>query len=152
MKVIFESMKGQTKKITAVVFILLAIAASISFYLYNKGPVNVENANAIKVNANELYNDFISDSTSAQKKYSGKIVSVNATVSSSTTNQQGETLVLLNTGVTAAFINCTMEEKNIKVNAGEPVVIKGICSGIGQGDADLGIAGDVYLSRCYLIK
>jgi hypothetical protein len=145
-------MKGQTKKLIIVVFILLGIAASISFYLYNKGPLNVKNANAIKINANELYNDFITDSARAQNKYSGKIVSVNAIVSSSTINQQGETLILLNTGVAAAFINCTMEEKNIKVNTGEQVTIKGICSGIGQGDADLGIAGDVYLSRCYLVK
>ncbi len=145
-------MKGQTKKITLVVFILLGIAASISFYLYNKGPVNIKNANAIKINANELYNEFITDSARAQKKYSGEILSVDATVSSSTVNQKGETLILLSTNAAAAFINCTLEEKDVKINVDQHVTIKGICSGIGQGDADLGIAGDVYLSRCYLIK
>ncbi|MEO7263343.1 MAG: hypothetical protein ABIW38_00455 [Ferruginibacter sp.] len=145
-------MKGQGKKITIVVFILLGIAASIGFYLYNKGPVNIKNANAIKINANELYNDFITDSASAQKKYTGKVLSVNAKVSSSTVNQNGEQLILLNTALQSAFINCTFEEKDVKIIAGEQVTIKGLCSGIGQGDIDLGIAGDVYLSRCYLLK
>ena len=32
------------------------------------------------------------------------------------------------------------------------VTLKGICTGMGMGDADLGIMGDVYLVRCYLIK
>lgn len=150
MKVTFESMKA--KKVSFIIFILLAMVALIGYYLYNKGPVNVKDANAIKVDAIELYNDFIKDSVIAQQKYSGKILSVAARVSSSTVNQQNETLILLSTDVAAAFINCTMEEKEIKVAPGQQVIIKGICSGIGQGDADLGIAGDVYLSRCYLIK
>lgn len=143
-------MKG--KKILIFVFILLAIAASIGFYLYDKAPVNVKNAKSIKVSATELYHDFITDSARAQKKYSGKIVSVIAKVSSAKMNQQGETVILLTTGTPAAYINCTMEEKSIKVVAEQQVIIKGICSGIGEGDTDLGIAGDVYLGRCYLIK
>ena len=39
-----------------------------------------------------------------------------------------------------------------EVAEAQPIVLKGICNGLGEGDADLGIAGDVYLVRCYVVR
>ena len=36
------------------------------------------------------------------------------------------------------------------INESDIVSIKGICNGIGQYDADLGIMGDLYLTRCFV--
>jgi hypothetical protein len=37
------------------------------------------------------------------------------------------------------------------VKPGDAIVIKGLCSGLGGGDPDLGILGDVYITRATLI-
>ena len=58
---------------------------------------------------------------------------------------------MLKTAADGAFINCTMEGKIENINAGNKIVIKGICTGY-NFDADMGIPGDVILTRCYLIK
>jgi len=60
--------------------------------------------------------------------------------------------ILLKTGTEDASVNCTMEEDAKNITANSQVSIKGICSGIGQGDEELGIRADVYLTRCILIK
>ena len=140
------------KKILLTLVIFIVIAGITGYILYNKGPVNVREAHSIKITAVELYSKFIKDSATAQKIYSGKILSVSSGLSSVSENQQGEKVIMLSTGNEGGYINCTMEDKNINIKPGQQVVVKGECSGIGQGDADLGIAADVYMSRCYLIE
>jgi hypothetical protein len=45
-----------------------------------------------------------------------------------------------------------MEDSTAVIKEDETVKIKGICTGIGMGDATMEILGDVYLSRCYRVK
>lgn len=133
--------------------LLLALSGiAIGYYFYNKGPVDVKDSNAISIQAGALYDTYDKDSLAAQKKYTGKILAVTGEVNEIAVNQQQKKIVQLKTSAGGAFINCTMEEdiENIQVN--DRVNIKGICSGIGAGDADLGIKGDVYLTRCYLLR
>lgn len=146
-------MTRTTKK--TIVFSLLglfAIAAGIGFYLYNKGPVDVKHASGTKVIAAELYATFSKDSITAKKKYINNILEAAGTVVRISKNQQNQDIIFLKTNEAGAFINCTMEGpvENIKEN--DNIVIKGICTGMGMGDTDLGILGDVYLGRCYLVK
>ena len=131
---------------------LVAIAAGIGYYLYNKGPIDVKNATGIKVSATELYDAYSKDSTAAQKKYTDKIIETRGIVTKISQNQQHQAIVMLKTNEGTAFVNCTMEEPAINIKENEAIVIKGICSGIGMGDLELGIKGDVYLTRCYLVK
>ena len=146
-------MTRKTKKTILVATLLVAVlGASFGYYLYNKGPLDVKNSSAIKIAASELYNLFSTDSTASLKKYTGKVLLVKGQVSSLSVNQQKEKIILLKTTADAAAINCTMEEDPGNINVNDEVTIKGICSGIGQGDEDLGIKGDVYLTRCFLIK
>ncbi|MBC7934778.1 MAG: hypothetical protein H7Y86_05380 [Rhizobacter sp.] len=132
------------------IFILTG-AACVGYYFYNKGPVNIKKASAKKVEAAALYNSFAADSTTAQKNYSGKILIVSGTVAQTTHNQQGRSVILLKTAGSSSFINCTLEQEitsGIKEN--QVIQIKGICSGLGQADADLGLEPDLYLERCIL--
>jgi len=126
------------------------LGAGVGYYLYNKGPVNVRSASGIPVNSTELYAAYLADTTSAQKKYSGKILEVSGQIKEITLNQQEEQLILLKTGSEGGYINCTMEEKGENLQTGMQITVKGICSGMGSGDPDLGIMGDVYLTRAVI--
>ena len=140
------------KSILVTLLLVACLAAAIGYYLFNKGPVDVRNSAAIKTTATELYKLFDTDSSEALKKYSGKILQVTGTVAAVSLNQKKEKIILLKTDIGGASINCTMEEDPGETVPDKKVDIKGICSGLGQGDEDLGIKGDVYLTRCFLIK
>ncbi len=131
---------------------IVAICAAFAFYLYNKGPVDIKNAKGIKINAAGLYQAYYKDSLAAVSKYSNKIVETTGVVAQVTQNQQNQSVVLLITNETGAFINCTMEDATAVIKEDATVKIKGICTGIGMGDALMEILGDVYLARCYLVK
>ncbi|MEP7163276.1 MAG: hypothetical protein ABI741_01210 [Ferruginibacter sp.] len=146
-------MNRKAKKGILISLLLAAIlAVAFGYYLFNKGPVDVRNSDAIKANAIELYEQFNADSSGALKKYSGKILEVRGVITSVSLNQMKEKIILLKTNTGGASVNCTMEEDPGEIKTGDDVSIKGICSGMGQGDEDLGIKGDVYLTRCFLIK
>jgi hypothetical protein len=137
------------KRLLLFIVLIIAIVLSAGYYFYNKGPVNIKTAAAQKVEAAAFYNAFISDSSAAQKSYSGKILIVSGSVSQTSLNQEGKPIILLKTAAGSGFINCTLDEKlstNIKEN--QTIQLKGICSGLGEADEELGIQPDLYLERC----
>ena len=131
---------------------LLLAASAFAYYMYNKGPMDIKTASAIKVDAVQLYKAYVTDSTTAQKKYNGKVVEVKGTVAGISANQQNETLVLLASGEEGAHVNCTLEQEGITLAEGQQVVLKGICDGTGQAEPELGIKADLYVTRVYLIQ
>ncbi len=145
-------MNRKLKNILILLILVTLFAAVFGYYLFNKGPVDFRNSNAVKANATKLYELFNTDSTAALNKFSGKILQVSGEVTAISLNQDKQKVILLKTNTGGASVNCTMEEDPGEVNINTMVNIKGICSGIGQGDEDLGIKGDVYLTRCFLIK
>ncbi len=130
----------------------VAIGACFAFYLYNKSPLDVKDAKGIQVNAADLYQTYFKDSLQAVNKYSNKVVETTGKVAQVTLNQQNQAVVLLITNETGAFINCTMEDSTAVIKEDQTVKIKGICTGIMGMDLSMEILGDVYLSRCYLVK
>ena len=148
----YTKMSSKTKKIVTLLIILAAAGAATGYYLWNKPHLNVAGTEGIKTDATALYTAFISDSAAAQKKYVQQVVELSGNISSISANQQNKMIVLIKTTTAGAYINCTLEEQVNNLKEGNLITIKGICSGLGQGDADLGIMGDVYLVRCYLIK
>lgn len=145
-------MAGKTKKVALSLLVLIIIAGIIGYSLWNKPHTDVPGADAIKTDALSLYQSFTTDSANAKKKFLQQIVEVSGTVSSVNTNQQNQQIVLVKTATDGASINCTMEKAVDKIQPGSAIAIKGICEGLGQGDADLGIPGDLYLVRCYPVK
>ena len=142
-------MKRNSKIILSAVAVLLIMVAIAGYYMYNKGPVNVKNSNGIQATPDQLYTSYTTDSIAAHKKFDDKVVKITGVITDISENTQKQQVVLLKTSSSGGFINCTMDTYS-SVKPGEQVTIKGICNGLGQGDPDLGILGDVYLTRAVM--
>ena len=145
-------MAVRKKNIVFFILAIIIIAGAIGFYLFNKGPVNVKNAQAVKVDAAILYQAFLKDSVQGRQTYANKILEVTGMVTKVSKNQQNQVIVMLQTNEGGAYINCTMEDEAVSLAENQQAVLKGICTGMGMSDPDLGILGDVYLVRCYKTK
>ncbi len=117
--------------------------------MYNKGPLNIHSANGIEVSAEDLYATFEKDTSTALKLYNDKVVLVSGVIEKIQNNNEQAQVVLLHTNENGAYINCTMDETK-PLKTGTRIIIKGICGGIGQGDEDLGLKGDVYITRAFI--
>jgi tRNA_anti-like len=144
-------MAGKAKKIGLIVLILALAVAAAGYLLWNKPHTNVESSEGISITAGELYKSFTADTAVAGKKFIDKVVEVSGTVQSTSVNQQQQKIVVLKTDSGGA-INCTMEQKDAAIKEGTVIKLKGVCTGIGEGDAEMGILGDVYLIRCYIAE
>ena len=135
------------KKLRTVALFILAVGISIAaylwFFVWNKPQVNVAKAESIKIDAPVLFKEYSTNEQTANKNYLEKIMEVRGEVTSVTKNAEGLTVVLLKTEDPMFGINCTMEQKDIRVKEGETIVLKGICTGY---------LTDVVLIRCFQIK
>ena len=143
---------SNANKILLLVFLLVAVIALIGIVMWNKPHKNVNDADTVKVAADDLYKAFLKDSAAAKKLYINKAVEVTGEVAQVSANQQYQTVILLKTTTEGAYINCTLEQKEAIANVGTKIVIKGFCNGYNSGDADMGIPGDVILVSCYVAK
>lgn len=151
-------MSRKTKKRVLLAILLVIIgAAATGYYLYNKKHFSVENSTPVAdITAAALHQTFVKDSLLAKNKFIGdeinqKVIQVNGEVADLKKDQRGNTIVLLKTATDGAFINCTLEGKSENINNGSKIAIKGVCTGYNY-DADMGIPGDVILTRCFIIK
>ncbi len=142
-------MASKAKKIGFIITILVLAGVVAGYFLWNKPHKDVSSAKGLQVNAAELYQAFITDSAAANVKYIDKVVEVKGVIKSTSFNQQQQVIVALQTNNSDAAVNCTLEQKDAVIKAGAEIKLKGICTGLGEGDADLGILGDLYLIRCY---
>lgn len=123
--------------------------ALIGFIIWNKPHRNIKDADAIETNAVALYQALSQDSSKMKMIFLNKVVTVSGKVKQVQTNQEGEQVILLETNVDGASVNCTMEEKVDAIKPGETTEIKGMCIGYINGDPEIGLPGDVFLTRCY---
>lgn len=145
-------MKLKAKRVAIIgVSLLMVTAVAVGFYMYNRGPVNIRTSRSIDISSNEVYGKYLTDSSSARKSYDGKVLSVTGKVSAISENQQGQPIVKMETGTEGGYVNCTMDEP-VSLTEGQLATIKGLCSGMGQGEPELGIPGDVYITRAIFIK
>jgi exonuclease VII large subunit len=80
-----------------------------------------------------------------------KVIKVSGEISNVGKDQMNHVVVKLKTATDGAFINCEMEGMADNVTIGSTIALKGICSGY-LFEADLGIPGDVILTRCFIVK
>ena len=143
-------MATSTKKIIRISVVALVLAAvGLGLWMWNKPHKDIKNAHAIDITAEKLYQTFITDSAKAKTAYINQVLQVSGTVSQVSENQQQQQIIFINTGVTGASINCTMESNASSIKPGDQIRIKGVCSGYNSGDADMGLPGDVFLIRGY---
>jgi hypothetical protein len=143
-------MTGTSKR--NIFFILIVIVLAVSLYgylLWNKPHKDIKKATAVNTNAVSLYNTFIADSVKAKLIFLNKVVQVSGIVKEVSLNNEKKQIILLETSVADASINCTIEEDKLNIKTGDTVSLKGMCIGYIGGDAAMGLPGDVYLIRCY---
>ena len=139
-----------TKKLILIsTIVLLGAAALTGYIMWNKPHKDVKDADGLQIASVELYNRYISDSAKARSIYTDNILQVTGEVGKVSANQQNQQIILIETSVSGAYINCTMEENDAAAKEGSTITIKGICSGYIGGDADMGLPGDVFLVRGY---
>ena len=137
--------------INIILFTIMAFStvAFIGFIIWNKPHRNIKDATAVEINAVDLYRTLSHDSTKIKSILLIKVVAVTGEVKQVQKNQEGAQVILLQTNIPDASVNCTMEENSTKIKAGDTIEIKGICIGYISTDEDLGLPGDVFLTRCY---
>lgn len=143
------------KKLIVITILFIVLTGVVfAFYQWNKGAVDIKNADSLKITSLELYTDYTKDTVASKAKYFEKVLQVKGEMYSAAKNLQNQTIVQIKTAEDGAYVNCTFDNINDVVTSkpGDIIEVKGICKGIGDGDKDLGILGDVYLTRCYLIK
>ena len=139
------------KRIITIVGFIILTGAAAGYMIWNEPHRDIKDANGIQKTAVELYKDLTADSADHKAGLLNKIVIVSGKVAQLQTNQKGEQIILMQTNVPGASVNCTMEQKIPgKIYTGDAITVKGICSGYIPGDAEMGLPGDVYLIRCYL--
>jgi hypothetical protein len=143
-------MRKKTRRNIFLFFIaIIVIALIIGYRIWNEPHTNIKSATGLKTTATALYSDLTKDSATMKSKFINKIVIVSGEVKQILKNQTGQQIILLKTNLEGGSVNCTMEENINNVRPGEKIIIKGICSGYIGGDLDMGLPGDVFLTRCY---
>lgn len=142
------------KKMVINVFLLAVMAFStvalIGFIIWNKPHRDIKDAIAVETTAVALYQALSHDSAKMKRLFLNKVVAVSGKIKQVQRNREGAQVILLETGIPGASVNCTMEDKTEPVKPGDSTEIKGICIGYINGDPDIGLPGDVFLTRCYL--
>ncbi|KAA5536216.1 hypothetical protein F0919_00695 [Taibaiella lutea] len=131
------------KKIGIVLLILIAGGVGYGIYLWNKPAPKAENQDALKVEAKSLFTAYAQNDKAADSLYLGKWLEVSGNVQSVDTNQDGQKILILETGDLMQAVMCVMRDKNATSEKGKPVIVKGKCTGM---------VNDVVVNDCILIE
>lgn len=119
------------RKIFIAVLILGTIGVCTGVYLWNKPHSKVEDAKGIAITAADLSKEYNANEKEADARYLNKAIEVSGTISEVDKNQDGGTMLILQTADPAAGVQCAMRDKGVTAAKGQNVVIKGFCSGNG---------------------
>ena len=128
---------------------ILAAAGLIIFiivykYVYNKPHTDYEKAETeFVLEAEQLYNEFVSDFDKASIKYNGKVVQISGNIGS--IERVGELVIAFFIYSEGMFghegVRCSMlhehGEKLMKLEVNSSIVIKGLCTGFTETDVIL---------------
>jgi hypothetical protein len=136
------------KKILLAVLVIALLGGGYAWYLYNKPVADTGDLDAaLTVTADQLFSDFESNETDANKKYLGKIIRVNGTVKDVSIGDGGELNLVMNSGNDMFGVNCGLSKgqetayKDYQV--GDSISIKGECTGLSL---------DVVMTRCVIVN
>ena len=121
----------QKKWIFLTGIVLLFLAASWGFYWYQKPREGVaaESA-AYRITAEQLYQEFAQNETTADKKYTGKVIAVKGAVSEVQATDSA-LMVLLSAGNDISGVNCSFYNNQLPrlPQKGAVITVKGRCTG-----------------------
>lgn len=115
--------------ILAIVLVAGGIGAGVAYNMWNKPHAKVEDEKGITITADELCREYTTDEAAANAKYLGKALEVSGTIAKQEKNQEGALVVTLQGNDADLSVQCTMRDRNEKLEPGRQVVMKGYSSG-----------------------
>lgn len=154
--------KKTVKRIGLLILTGVLIAASVGAYIWFKPHRDVQATSAFAtLKAQDLTNEFTADVETANAKYlasdgNSKVLIVEGRVSSISTNQNGEKVIILKdetakVGVSATFTKETSVNVN-SVKEGDLIKIKGAIAAGNRYDADLDLYEHAILIQSDIVK
>ena len=157
-------MKMKKKKIIKIAAIIIlvggVIGGSIVYYLFNMPHRNISASKTdIVINADNLVEEFLTNTTSANDKYldeegESKILEVSGIISAIDKDFNGDVEIILKSNESKAGVSCTFTPEtnastsNLKV--GQATSIKGVIRSGASFDADLDMYENVIVEKCSL--
>jgi hypothetical protein len=133
--------------------ILITVLLLIGFtalFMYREYTREVKSATAsnpdFRLDTKALVTEFTSDDVYALAKYSGKLMEVSGTVSSTESNSQP---VIVLGSDPQIKIRCVFDKLNDLPANGASIVIRGYCTGFNKDEL---IGSDIMMNRCAIIK
>lgn len=117
------------KKILIAILSIGLIGVGIGLYLFNKPLESTKSMKAhFNMAASELLSAFESDENTANEKYLDKVIEVRGQVQKMDT-KNGKTTIYLEANNPMSNIIFQLEQSNSKIEIGEHITLKGICTG-----------------------
>lgn len=121
-------MKKKRKILLWVLLLAVLSAGAIGYAIWNKPHLKAEDQEAIKVDAQQLYNEFSGNEQHANKTYLNKVLAVTGVAGEVSKNQDGKTVAILSTSDPLGGIQCTFRDA-VNIQAGQTISVKGFCNG-----------------------
>ena len=122
-------------KILLYLIIGLLVVLGISYVVFRNVPkASTKNVEAeVSITATQIYDQFSANETKATKDYSGKVITVEGTLTDSFTDEQGNPAIIIGNGdadLVFATLYPSEAEKIGKMQMNDPIKIKGSCTGM----------------------
>jgi hypothetical protein len=133
------------------VLVLITCAAWYIYTEFNRKNKNLAEVKAdAKISAPALIEAFEKDSSSANKEYLGKILSVDGNIKNIDTEARDAT-VILGEANNMSSVRCSMDTtfvvKLATYKAGASIILTGVCTGFNKDEL---LGSDVILNRCVI--
>jgi tRNA_anti-like len=134
---------------------IIIIAALYARYQYNRTVQGLTDVGAdYTVNATALINEFVSNETTANKKYLNKILEVKGMIKKVEENS-GTGIVVLGDTTDMSGVRCILDSTTSttagSLHRGAVITIKGAITGFNKDETGL-LGSDIELNRCVLSK
>lgn len=132
-----------------------SVAAYLAYREFNRRPADVETSKPdFTVSSKDLINEFESSDTTADKKYTDKILEMSGSVHS---KEVKDTLISLIFDIQQKFIvlaqfNPKYKDATLAIKDGDAVKLKGKYNGFEAGDDVFMLPGTIKLGKCVIVK
>ncbi|MBL7718029.1 MAG: hypothetical protein JNL72_04275 [Flavipsychrobacter sp.] len=121
-------MSRKAKYIFLLVLLFVSAAGIIGYRIWNRPPDTVDSQEGVPVTAVALVKEFAADEAKANTRYAGKALSVSGMVSGTERDQDGGTMLLLQSEDPTMTVQCAMQPGSPAVENGRQVTVKGFYS------------------------
>jgi len=113
----------------AVIILLIVLGVFIAFNLSGDSVAKKETDHSLSASA--LYSEYTANEAASNKKYIGKTIEVNGTISELSKDQQGAIVIMFTESGEIEGVMCTLEkdQNTSALKVGSTVKVKGQCTG-----------------------